>query len=127
MSRRTIILIAAVALTAIALSACGGGATGGTASGSGSPLNVTVTATEFKFDPATINAAPGQTINVTLKNTGSVDHTFVFAPANFKMTVAAGKSDTKSFTAPAAAGTYDFDCDIAGHKEAGMVGKLVVK
>ena len=125
MSRRKIVLFAAVALVAITLSACGGGAAGNT-TGSG-PMNITVTANEFKFDPATINAAPGQTINVTLKNTGSVDHTFVFAPANFKMTVASGKTDTKSFTAPSAPGTYDFDCDIAGHKEAGMVGKLVVK
>ena len=123
MSRRTIVLLAVVALAAIALSACGGGAAGG----SSSPLNVTITATEFKYDPATINATPGQTINITLKNTGSVDHTFVFAPANFKMTVSAGKSDTKTFTAPAAAGSYDFSCDVAGHKEAGMVGKLIVK
>ncbi len=127
MSRRKIVLITAVALVAIALSACGGGASGGTTSGSGTPLNVTVTATEFKYDPNTINAAPGQTINITLKNVGSVDHTFVFAPANFKMTVSAGKSDTKSFTAPTAPGTYDFLCDIAGHKEAGMTGKLIVK
>lgn len=124
MSRRTIVLLAMVALAAIALSACGGGA----APSSGStPLNITINATEFKYDPATINAAPGQTINITLKNTGSVDHTFVFAPANFKMTVSAGKSDTKTFTAPAAAGSYDFNCDVAGHKEAGMTGKLIVK
>ena len=123
MYRRTILLLAAMVLVAIALSACGGGAAG---SGS-SPLNVTINATEFKYDPNTINAAPGQTINVTLKNTGSVDHTFVFAPANFKMTVSAGKSDTKTFTAPTAPGTYDFECDIAGHKEAGMTGKLIVK
>ena len=124
MSRRTIVLLAVVALATIALSACGGGAAGG--SSAPAPLNVTITATEFKYDPTTINAAPGQTINITLKNTGSVDHTFVFAPANFKMTVAAGKSDTKTFTAPAA-GTYDFLCDIAGHKEAGMTGKLIVQ
>ena len=124
MSRRTIVLLAVVALATIALSACGGGAAGG--SSAPAPLNVTITATEFKYDPTTINAAPGQTINITLKNTGSVDHTFVFAPANFKMTVAPGKSDTKTFTSPAA-GTYDFLCDIAGHKEAGMTGKLIVQ
>ena len=123
MYRRTILLLAAMVLVAIALSACGGGAAGG----GSSPLNVTISATEFKYDPSTINAAPGQTINVTLKNIGSVDHTFVFAPANFKMTVSAGKSDTKSFTAPTAPGTYEFNCDVAGHKEAGMTGKLIVQ
>ena len=126
MYRRTLILFAAMVLVAIALAACGGGAAG-TSSGGSSPLNVTLTATEFKYDPNTINAAPGQTINITLKNTGSVDHTFVFTPANFKMTVSPGKSDTKTFTAPTAPGSYDFLCDVAGHKEAGMTGKLVVK
>ncbi len=124
MSRRTIVLFAAVAVLAIALSACGGGASSG---GGANAVNVTLTGNEFKFDPATINAAPGQTINLTVKNIGSVDHTFVFAPANFKMTVAPGKTDTQSFTAPTAPGTYDFVCDVAGHKEAGMVGKLIVK
>ncbi|MBI5030760.1 MAG: cupredoxin domain-containing protein [Chloroflexi bacterium] len=126
MSRRTIVLFAAISILAIALSACGGGAAGSNTSGAAA-LNVTITGTEFKFDPATINATPGQTINVTLKNTGSVEHTLVFAPANFKMLVQPGKSDTKSFTAPTAPGTYDIVCDVAGHKEAGMVGKLVVK
>lgn len=123
MSRRTIILLAIVALAAMALAACGGGSS----SSGGNALNLTVTATEFKFDPNTLNAAPGQTVNITLKNAGSVDHTFVVPAVNFKMTVAPGKTDTKSFTAPTAPGTYPFDCDIAGHKEAGMFGNLIVK
>jgi len=120
MSRRTMFLVVAVALVAVALAACGGGAA------SSVPLAVTVTTTEFKFDPATITAAPGQTINLTLKNTGSVAHTFVLAAANVKVTVDPGKTATQTFTAPAA-GSYDFTCDIAGHKDAGMTGKLVVK
>jgi plastocyanin len=121
MSRRTIFLLVAIALVAVALSACGGGAA------QSAPLAVTVKTTEFKFDPGTINAAPGQSINLTLDNTkGSVDHTFVLPAANVKMTVPAGKTGTQTFTAPAA-GSYDFTCDVAGHKEAGMTGKLVVK
>ena len=123
MSRRTILLLAVVALAAVALAACGGGAS---TSGGGTPLNVTVTTTEFKYDPTTINATPGQTINLTVKNTGSVQHSFVFATANVKIIVDPGKSVTQTFTAPAA-GTYTFECDIAGHKEAGMVGQLIVK
>jgi plastocyanin len=122
MSRRTILLFAVMAVVALALAACGGGAS----SAGGSPLNVTVTATEFKYDPATINATPGQTINLTVKNTGSVQHTWALAAANVKLTVDPGKSVTQTFTAPAA-GTYAFECDIAGHKEAGMVGQLIVK
>ena len=123
MSRRTILLLAVVAFAAVALAACGGGASTG---GGATPLNVTVTTTEFKYDPAAINATPGQTINLTVKNIGSVQHSFVFATANVKIIVDPGKSVTQTFTAPAA-GTYTFECDIAGHKEAGMVGQLIVK
>ncbi|MBI5715993.1 MAG: cupredoxin domain-containing protein, partial [Chloroflexi bacterium] len=40
--------------------------------------------------------------------------------------VAMGKSGTLEFT-PTKAGTYEFFCTVAGHKEAGMKGTLVVK
>jgi len=123
MSRRTMILFAAVVLVASVLAACGGGAGGGTTA----PLSVTVTTTEFKYDPATLNAAPGQTINLTVKNAGTVQHTWVLAAANVKLTIDPGKSVTQTFTAPATAGTYQYECDIPGHKEAGMIGQLIVK
>ncbi len=125
MSRRTIALLVAVSVVAVLLAACGGGASSG--GSSAAPLTLTVTTTEFKFDPAVINATPGQTINLTVKNIGSVQHTFVLANANVKITVDPGKSVTQTFTAPAAAGTFAYECDIAGHKEAGMVGQLIVK
>ncbi|MDF2626557.1 MAG: Cytochrome c oxidase, subunit copper domain [Symbiobacteriaceae bacterium] len=38
----------------------------------------------------------------------------------------AGKSGTVTFT-PTAAGSYTFYCTVDGHKDAGMVGKVVVK
>lgn len=125
MSRRTLVLLAVVALAAMALAACGGGAST-SGSSNAAPLNVTVTATEFKFDPATINATAGQTINLTVKNIGTVQHTWVLAAANVKLTIDPGKTATATFTAPAA-GTYQYECDIPGHKEAGMVGQLIVK
>ncbi len=124
MSRRTIVFFAAMALVTLVLAACGGGASTG---GGGNALNVTVNATEFKFDPATINATAGQTINLTVKNNGTVQHTWALPEANVKITVDPGKSVTQAFTAPAKAGTYAFDCDVPGHKEAGMVGQLIVK
>lgn len=123
MSWRWVLFILVLSLASLALTACGGGAS---ASG-GSPLNVTITATEFKYDPNTINASPGQTINLTVKNTGSVQHTWVLSTSNIKLTVDPGKTVTQSFTAPTTAGTYQFECDLAGHKEAGMIGQLIVK
>lgn len=125
MSRRTMILLAAVVLVASLVAACGGGAGGG--GGSPAPLSVTVTTTEFKYDPATINAAPGQTINLTVKNAGTVQHTFVLTAASVKLTIDPGQTVNQTFTAPATAGTYQYECDVPGHKEAGMVGQLIVK
>jgi plastocyanin len=121
MSRRFIFVIALFATMVLALAACDGASSGST------PLNVTLTATEFKYDPNTINASPGQTINLTVKNTGSVQHTWVLSTSNIKLTIDPGKTVTQSFTAPTTVGTYQFECDLAGHKEAGMIGQLIVK
>ncbi len=123
MSRRIIFLIVVVSLLSLALAACGGGSS----SGGNAALNVSMTATEFKYDPNVINASPGQTINLTVKNIGSVQHTWVLDQGNIKLTIDPGKSETKTFTAPTAPGTYQFYCDEPGHKEAGMVGQLIVK
>ncbi len=127
MSRRYTVFFGAIALLALLLTACGGGAGGGATSGGSAAQDVTVTATEFKYDPATIQASPGQTINLTVKNIGTVQHTFVLSQANVKLTIDPGKTATQTFKAPSTAGTYQYECDIPGHKEAGMVGQLIVK
>ena len=120
-----VLIAAALAAIALVSVACGGGAsTGG--SGGGNALNVTITMTEFKYDPATINATASQTINVTMVNKGSIKHTFVIPDLKVNFSADPGQTVTKSFAAPAA-GTYKIECDEAGHKEAGMVGSLVVK
>ncbi len=123
MSQRFILLLTLVTSLALTLSACGGSA----AAGAGSPLSVAISANEFKFDPNTINASPGQTINLTVKNIGSVQHTWVLDQGNVKLTIDPGQTVSKTFTAPSTPGTYQFYCDLPGHKEAGMVGQLIVK
>ena len=124
MFRRSVFFIAALMAIALSVAACGGGTSSG--GGGGNALNVTITMTEFKFDPATINATAGQTINVTMVNKGSIKHTLIVPDAKVNFAADPGQTVTKSFTAPAA-GTYKIECDEAGHKEAGMVGSLVVK
>jgi caa(3)-type oxidase subunit IV len=90
------------------------------------PASFTTTASEFKFDPNTLTVKPGQTVNVTLKNGGTIQHTFVLQETNTKLIADAGQSTTGSFKAPGP-GTYQFFCDIPGHKDAGMEGTLVVQ
>ncbi len=111
-----------VAIAAIVVG-CGGG--GGSTSGGGQ--SITITATDFKFDPNTINATPGQTINLTLKNNGQARHTFVLKDANVNIGADPGQTATTTFKAPATAGTYQFICDVPGHAEQGMTGQLIVK
>ena len=113
--------LAAFSLFAVVLASCGGG---GAAAGPSNDL--TITMTEFKFDPVNPTVNAGQPIKLRVKNAGTVEHDIVIDKAGVNLLVKAGASAAKEIPAPAA-GTYDIVCSIAGHKEAGMVGKLIVK
>jgi len=108
-------------VAAMTLTACGGGSSGP------EPLNVTFTADNtFTFDPATLTAKVGQPINVTMKNGGALEHTFLIDELGVNSgTVASGQSGTVSFT-PDTAGTYTFYCNVPGHQVGGMIGTLTV-
>ena len=110
-------------VVALALSACGGG--GG--STGPEPLDVTLKADNtFAYDVTTLNAKVGQTVNVTLENSGALEHTFLIDELSVNSgTVAGGQSGTVTFT-PSTAGTYTYYCNVPGHKEGGMVGTLTV-
>lgn len=128
--------IGLVLALSLVLAACGGG--GGSSTGG---TNISATMTDFKFDPSTWTVPAGKQVSLKLTNSGSVEHSWVlmskpisgsFTDADkanvlFSKTVPAGQSDTLTFTAPATAGDYQVVCDIAGHFEAGMVGKLTVQ
>ncbi|MBI5304284.1 MAG: cupredoxin domain-containing protein [Chloroflexi bacterium] len=105
--------------------------------------------TEFKYQPNTIEVVVGQPVRVTLRNTGLLEHDWSVADlptinvrivadnappgatealhsAALHISAAKGKTSILEFT-PTRAGTFTFFCDVPGHKEAGMVGKLIVK
>lgn len=90
-------------------------------------LTIIMRASEFAFDPDTINGRRGQVIHLTVKNEGSVDHTWVFPASNVKLTISPGASISTKFLLPGVSGTYSFECDIPGHQEAGMMGRFVVE
>jgi uncharacterized cupredoxin-like copper-binding protein len=115
------------------------------ASRSITPKTVTLTLNEFQFQPAEITANVGQPIKLVLKNNGTVLHDFVSTDAmvevveehgaehdmagmqtNMHAAVETGQQSTLEFKATRS-GTYTFYCTIAGHREAGMEGKLIVK
>jgi plastocyanin len=128
-------LILLAALLAITLVACGGGL-------GGASTNLTVAMTDFHFTPDTFTVPAGKEITVNATNNGAVEHELVI----FKLGQTAGdkfgdedegniywevqslpgETKTEKFTAPTEPGEYYLTCGIAGHLEAGMIGKLIV-
>jgi len=135
MKSQRIVLLALVSVIVIALlAACSGGTVGGTkapASGSSGGKTFNVTATEFQFAPNKFDATVGQKLTFKVTNKGTVEHNFVVLSPDgsqelAKISTQPGETKTLEFT-PTEAVTYQIDCNIAGHKEAGMVGELTVK
>ncbi|MBN8654437.1 MAG: cupredoxin domain-containing protein [Anaerolineae bacterium] len=130
----------AVLLFVVFLSACAGGS---------APTKVTITMKEFGFEPNTINVTAGTPVELTLVNDGAVEHDFVIevipvtgvsssnsgdhhmateehSEYDLHTSTAAGETSTLTFT-PTEPGTYQIICSVPGHKDAGMIGELIVK
>jgi uncharacterized cupredoxin-like copper-binding protein len=139
----------ALTLIAVTLAACAGQPEG--ASATAPAMALTVEAKDFQFIPAAIEVRAGQPVRLTLQNTGTLVHDFSImeipmegAPTGdtegvhehdagspsdkpeLHVAAAAGASAAIQFT-PATAGSYSVICTVAGHKEAGMIGTLIVK
>jgi plastocyanin len=90
------------------------------------PPDVVIVAFDLGFRPKEAQAAAGK-IKIQNVNEGATAHTFVFdgvAPG-FKLSVPS-KGDKDMKAVELEAGTYTFFCDIPGHRQAGMEGKLTV-
>lgn len=118
-------MLALVAVLAMGLlTACGGG-------GGGAAKTLEVIAGEngeMKFNPATLDVTKGEKVTVSLVNKDSAqNHSFVMTDFNVKIEqVAPGKTGTATFTA-SKTGTFQYFCDVPGHKDGGMTGQLTVK
>lgn len=131
--KKILLLAFVVLLGSLALAACGGG---------GPSTNLTLNMTDFMFDPVDFIVPAGQEITMTASNLGAVEHEYVifkygadvgdkFGPEDeekiyWEIEVMPGDTATETFTAPSQPGEYFVSCGIAGHLEAGMVGKLIV-
>jgi nitrite reductase (NO-forming) len=108
---------------------------GGTPSASGSPSaspgaspgevlgEISISAFDLGFEPATVDVAEAGTYTVMFHNTGAIPHDLTFADGT-KLTAEAGATATGTVTIPA--GGTTFLCTIPGHSDAGMTGTVTV-
>ncbi len=134
--KKRLTVVFAMIVVAVMLAACGG------SGGGASSTSLKVDMVEFMFNPDTYTVPAGQEITIELKNSGAILHEFVIMKFGTEISmpfddndadnvyweheVEAGQTDTLTFTAPSEPGEYQVVCAIAGHIEAGMIGKLVV-
>jgi plastocyanin len=78
-----------------------------TAAGGAEPKDVAISAADFTFNPATVTAAPGQTVNITLTNGDSVPHSFTVGTTDVTE-AEGGEEATGEFTATQQ--TTEFHC-----------------
>jgi plastocyanin len=91
------------------------------------PVEVRIVSTEFKFVPATIRVSIGRAVALVLDNTGAeTEHGIVVPGFRFRLQAEAGKVVQRTFVFDKA-GEFDLLCDLPGHSEAGMRGKLIVR
>ena len=78
------------------------------------------------FVPARIEVKRGEQIRFLLRNGGALDHEFMeHDDPNARRLVPSGKNEMVwRFTK---VGTFEYGCLIPGHREAGMIGTVVVK
>jgi plastocyanin len=85
----------------------------------------TVTMVDIAFQPDALTIPANTDVTVSLPNTGASLHNFSIDELGIDVDVSPG--DTGSATINAPAGTYEYYCNVPGHKEAGMLGTLTVQ
>lgn len=99
----------------------GHGETSGVAEGA---REVAVSASSFAFDPAEIEVQAGEDIAIVLTST-DILHDFSIPELGAHVAADAGETATGGLRADEPS-RYTFYCTVAGHREAGMEGTLVV-
>jgi plastocyanin len=78
------------------------------------------------FDRTELRAKVGETLALRLENQDTSAHSFEINELNVHTPLPTGATSLALFT-PSTPGTYTFYCGIPGHREAGMVGTLIVE
>lgn len=86
---------------------------------------VSVKAFSFGYSPSTIRLTRGERIILEITSL-DVDHTFTADDLGIDLSVKGGETISIEYT-PKVSGEYEFYCSVPGHREAGMVGKIIIE
>jgi plastocyanin len=90
------------------------------------PAEVRIVSTEFRFSPATVRVAAGRAVTLVLDDSGGETEHGLFVPGlAFRLQAKAGEIARKNILVEKP-GKYDYTCDLPGHRDAGMMGTLIV-
>jgi uncharacterized cupredoxin-like copper-binding protein len=88
---------------------------------------IELSATEFAFDPPSINLDEAGTYTFRLTNDGQVEHALEIEGQGIEEeTDVIGSGETAELTVDLAEGEYEMYCPVDGHRDMGMEGTLVV-
>ena len=87
-------------------------------------MTVDVVSYDIYFEPDELTIPANTDVTVVLPNEGVTPHNFSIDALDISVDIAAGATEEVVINAPA--GEYEFYCNVPGHKQAGMVGTLIV-
>jgi plastocyanin len=134
-------VLAAIAFAA-ALAGCGSSSSSASSASSSSPApaassssgtqgggTLTLSEKEFKILPAAPTLGHTGKVTITVKNTGAITHALTIdTPSGAVSTSNIAPGATATLTVNLTkSGHYTFFCPIPGHRQAGMVGALIVE
>jgi uncharacterized cupredoxin-like copper-binding protein len=91
------------------------------------PRVIEVIARNYRFEPARIEVRKGEPITIRLRNMGTEKHEWELEAFHVEIRpIDPGKTGQVTFT-PDRTGTFQYVCEVDGHKQKGMVGFLIVK
>ena len=122
--------LAATVIVMLAVSGCTAAGEESSEEGAASvPATLQVSLSEFAITPSMIHAPQGRALTFEVTNEGTAPHTFAVDTGE-GVQATAEIQPAESATLEVAAlqsGTYETFCTISGHREAGMVGSLMVQ
>jgi uncharacterized cupredoxin-like copper-binding protein len=100
------------------------GGTPATGATTAAAMTVDVVAHDIFFEPKEVTIPVNTDVTFNLPNEGAAPHNFSIDALNIDVDLPVGATEQVVINAPA--GEYEFYCNVPGHKEAGMVGTLIV-